>query len=208
MPLYFNSGGGDDWNNTLDWWTGPNQEGTNDNTPIPDDVLYIETPCNQNVPTSLQYNLVLYSNLSIPASSNIPVDSILTVYTGGSISFGNDLTINGTLNIFTLLNAGIVTISSSGIVNVGTDGIWVPGLTFNFGTINLTDTGGIDLLGSDAFTNNNQFNASNSSSIKLRPTSTFTNNGTFVYGTKYTTRFKGEIFPQIPSSASWGNALL
>jgi hypothetical protein len=208
MALYFNAGAGDDnWNNTLDWWTGPNQSGSNDNTPSLNESLFIETPCNQNVPANLQYNLTLYSQLTIPVSSNIPVGSSTNIYTGGSITFTGDLTINGTLNIFFIVSTGSITISSSGVVNVGVDGSWIPSNTLNYGVINLVDTGALELLGS-TLTNNNQFNASNNSSIKMRPLSMFINNGTFTFGSTYSTNFKGGIFPQVPSSASWGNALL
>jgi hypothetical protein len=58
------------------------------------------------------------------------------------------------------------------------------------------------------FTNNGTTTIAAAANLSLRPTSIFINNGTFTYGTNYTTRFKGEIFPQVPSSASWGNALL
>ena len=44
--------------------------------------------------------------------------------------------------------------------------------------------------------------------LVISPTANLNNNGTFSYGNNYSTKFKGPIYPQVPSSASWGNIFI
>ena len=77
----------------------------------------------------------------------------------------------------------------------------------NNGTLTTTNT--VNLT--QPFTNNgsviNNGSLTIASTFTTVPSATLINNGTFTYGS-YTTKFKGPIYPQVPSSASWGNIFI
>jgi len=101
-------------------------------------------------------------------------------------------------------------------------------LSINFNIINnstFTNDGGYTVINNGTFTNNSgkTFKNSGSGSTFINngtfsikgnaffinsPLSVFKNYGTFIYGDIYTTKFRGSVFPQVPSSAAFGTAIL
>jgi hypothetical protein len=148
-------------------------------------------------------------------SINNTGDLSMTLSTNEGTFSNSSGTFNGSIgnNIATITNSGTFTINSNTInSSTGT-------FTNNAGTFTSNGTftnNGIfacnnasTFINNTTFVNNGTTTVAATAYLSFRPTtSIFTNNGTFTFGAKYTTRFKGEIFPQIPSSASWGNALL
>ena len=147
---------------------------------------------------------------SIVCSSGTIVGNITTnngTVTNGSVYAGAITTNNGNIN-----NVSGAFENNSALTNNGTFTNGAAILTNNAaftnnGTFNSNSSGTLTNL-NGTFTNNGTTIIGQSSLLNLRPSTSIINNGTFTYGNKYTTRFKGEILPQVPSSASWGNALL
>ena len=120
-----------------------------------------------------------------------PTDTIIF---NGTIDYA-DTTFNANI-----INNAILTLPSAELLNHYS--------CYNTGTLinsNIfTNTGTFSNAGN--FINNVRF--TNIGTMSFIASGTFTNNGSFIYGDKYSTQFKGEIFPQIPSSAGWGTAIL
>jgi hypothetical protein len=151
-------------------------------------------------PTITGSNISFTGGSTITTNLTLPANTFSSII-DSSVGTGYTITNNGTASLQNFsgngafINNNICSTSSS---------VSVSALTNNGA---LTVGGGT--FGPTIFTNNNSTTVDNNNGyLSIRPASVFTNNGTFTYGTKYTTRFKGEIFPQVPSSASWGNALL
>lgn len=161
------------------------------------------------------------NNSNGEGSFTVTTNSGSIVCSSGTI-VGNITTNNGTVNNSGVYS-GVITTNNGNINNLSgafeNNGALTNNGTFNNGAIltnnaaftnngTFNHTAGSTFKNVVTFTNNGTTTLAATSYISLRPISSFINNGTFTYGTKYTTRFKGEIFPQVPSSASWGNALL
>lgn len=99
---------------------------------------------------------------------------------------------------------GSTTIGSSGSLTITSGTARCGGSLVNDGAFTINDT----LIVSGPLDNNGTMTIAGIGVLGLGSNSlVLTNNGTFTFGS-YTTKFKGKIFPQVPSSASWGNALL
>lgn len=255
QTLYFNDDAGGvnntDWNEVTNWWDAPGGTGgggLNGYSPGVGDTLYIETPCDQNVPANLPYYIITYSSLTLAATTTIPTAGILSIASGGGIS-AISLNIQGTLEI----NGGVIsdgggtiTIDQSGTIDCASS-LWVvQSIVVNSGEINcslnsvltftnslsnnlqgvitndatlkfqqtvinngtINNTRQLEITSNATVTNNGVLNNSgNLAGLSIPTTLALNNNGIFIFG-NYSTNFKGRIFPQIPSSASWGNALL
>lgn len=130
----------------------------------------------------------------------------------GRLNMQSGSTLNVTSGSLTLIDnalqhniAGSVTIGSSGSLSISSGTAICTGTIVNNGTFNVIDT----LIITNSVENNSAMTVSGSGVLGIcsNAATAFTNNGTFVFGS-YVTRFKGKILPQVPSSASWGNALL
>ena len=165
--------------------------------------VYIDsTTCNATISMLNSANMNFINSCFIAKSFTITV--------GSSVAFENVVTINASQ---TVTNNGYLNISSgcilqgNGLIN-NTTCISTGELAVSIFTNNGTFTGfGGSTLSSSYITNNGNINLEGDAYLKLLGFQGFTNNGAFTHGT-YTTRFKGKVFPQVPSSASWGNALL
>jgi len=165
--------------------------------------VYFTTTTVNTTPNLSGSNSTLYFSTQsiITTQITVPANTFF-VATGGAALNANASVINygtATLNSFTgsgtFTNNNVCTISN--VVSVST--------LINNGSLIISGTG---TLGTATFTNNGTTDVNASGTLIVTPTSVFTNNGTFNFGSLYTTKFKGRIFPQVPSSASWGNALL
>lgn len=157
-------------------------------------------------------DLIVEGTLQISSASTLFINIIVNA--GGLVSayanctFATSIINNGTIECF----SGSIVFANLNSVNNGT--ISVSGGLFQLSSnYSLTNNGTITvgdypvyILGT--LNNNSLFNVSSNTRLAITPNANFNNNGTFVFGALYTTAFKGRIFPQIPSSASWGNALL
>ena len=97
---------------------------------------------------------------------------------------------------------------NNNIYNINSSATTIDNIFTNNGTININSnflTNNGTLTNNYIINNNNTF--INNGTMGFNLSGSFTNNGTFTNGS-YTTRFKGQISPQIPSSASWGNIFL
>lgn len=158
----------------------------------------------------LTINGALNINYSNTLGGSITVGSTGNIYCVGDCTFAQTITNNGNITS----GGGSLDFTSSTAINGATGVISVTTgqLQVNTGAV-LTNNGTITLGEVYAFlfgtlVNNNTFTVSNTTGLVIRPNANFTNNGTFNFGSLYSTKFKGRIFPQVPSSASWGNALL
>lgn len=124
-----------------------------------------------------------YGNLVLPAGATVLLDYIGQ---GGSI-----------INQNIISNYTFLTIGALGTINNQAS-------VLNFSSIK------VDGMYTNANTtiNNGIFSASSGGFISVKPASTFTNNNRFIFGSKSNTYFKGDIFPQVPSSAAFGTAVL
>jgi hypothetical protein len=163
-------------------------------------------------------NVAILLTISGTLNINAPWNSgALTVNTGGTVivgeawaagSFTNDGTIVvgflGALSLFSNssnLSQGTILVNSTGQLSIE------PNVTLvNDGILTL-DSSTVNYI-SGTLTNNSNVVVGQTCDVAFRPSAVFTNNGTFTFGNAYSTKFKGRIFPQVPSSASWGNALL
>lgn len=156
----------------------------------------------------------ILTNASLTFIDGSIVASSLTIPSGSAITFTNTTTINSSQ---TVTNNGTINISSGAILQGAATNVLITNnsafnnsgelTVYNF-TNNGTFTGNIgSTLASINITNNSTINLNSDSYLKMIGSGNFTNNGLFTHG-NYTTRIKGRIFPQVPSSASWGNALL
>lgn len=144
--------------------------------------------------------IALNGQTEIVPSITIPVNAALQI-NNATITFGCVITNNGTSSIVNVNGSGTF-INNNSCSVTGT----VSELTFTNNNVLAINSGGT--FGPIVFNNNGTTNVNSNASISIKPTSVFTNNGTFNFGSLYSTSFKGRIFPQVPSSASWGNALL
>jgi hypothetical protein len=133
------------------------------------------------------------TNLTLPTNTSL---SISNSYVGT----GYTITNNGTASLQDFSGNGAFVNNNSCSTS---SSVSVSALTNN-GAL----TVGSGTFGPTIFTNNNSTTVNNNGYLSIQPVSVFTNNGTFNFGSLYSTTFKGRFFPQIPSSASWGNALL
>lgn len=254
QTLYFNDDAGGlnntDWNDTANWWDAPGGSGgggSNGYSPGVGDTLYIETPCDQNIPANLPYHITANSSLTFATTTTIPTSGILLISTGGSVN-AFSLNIQGTLELSNgvMYDSGTITISQSGTIDCASS-LWaVQSIVVNSGEINcssnsvltftnslsnnlqgvitndatlkfqqtvinngtINNTRQLEITSNATVTNNGVLNNSgNLAGLSIPTTLALNNNGIFTFG-NYSTNFKGRIFPQIPSSASWGNALL
>lgn len=140
------------------------------------------------------------SNLLLSANSTINNYGSFINYTTFNIPSGAYF--NNYSGTFTNTN-GVVIIRNQ-FHNTGTFNNAVSVL--NVGTFNNSGLGAY--INTGTTTNNGIFNNDNTAFFSIKPSSTFTNNNQFIFGTAYNTYFKGRIFPQIPSSAAFGTAVL
>jgi hypothetical protein len=185
------------------------------NLTLPNDAVLFST---RTMSIESGVNLTILNLLTIIGTLNINTSwssGPVAVNAGGIVSNSGDwyctsITNNGTVNV----GAGSLTLAtnssnlSSGVINtVGTGQFEiVAGTTF-------TNDGSLILNSSLNFIrgtliNNSSVVVGQSTDLAMRPAAVITNNGTFTYGNIYSTKFKGRIFPQVPSSASWGNVFL
>lgn len=133
------------------------------------------------------------TNITIPTGSNL-ITANATVASSFAITNNGTTTLQSIAGNGSFVNNNICTVTSVATVatltNNGT-------LTVTTGTLNIP-----------TFTNNGTTTVNSSGVMCITPASVFTNNGTFNFGSLYSTAFRGRVFPQVPSSASWGNALL
>jgi hypothetical protein len=139
-----------------------------------------------------------------PSSGTIinSVGGTITNTSSGTFTNASTITNNSAFtNAGTFTNTGSGSITNnSAFTNTGT---FTNNSTF-------TSNSGTFAINSGTFINNGTATIANASYLSIRPTLSggLINNGTFVYGSKYTTSFRGEIFPQVPSSAAFGTAIL
>ena len=165
---------------------------------------------------SLNVSLMLTVNGTLNINAPWNSGGAMTINAGGAVyvndswaavSFTNNGTIlvgGGSLSLFSSssnLSQGTILVNSIGQLSIE------PNVTFvNDGIITL-DSSTVNYI-SGTLTNNSNVVVGQTCDVAFRPSAVFTNNGTFTFGNAYSTKFKGRIFPQVPSSASWGNALL
>lgn len=102
-----------------------------------------------------------------------------------------------------LVNYNII--SNYAFLNIASGTLNNQASVLNFSAISLNGT----YINNNITVNNGIFSATqNNGFISVRPFSTFTNNNQFIFGSKSNTYFKGDIFPQVPSSAAFGTAIL
>ncbi len=138
------------------------------------------------------------TTFSIGVGSTIYNDG--TFYNYGIINVPNNTTftnqrtlINGPAAVFIINN----TFSNGGTFNN-------QGSALNLNTFNNQGT----FINLSAITNNGVFNTTAQGVFASSPNSNFNNNNQFIFGSVYNTYFKGKVFPQIPSSAAFGTAIL
>lgn len=133
------------------------------------------------------------ANITINSNVNLTITSS-TISTGYTVTNNNSAIISGFSGLGSFINNNACTIESFGLLNT----------TFtNNGTCTVSSGG---IFSPTIFTNNGTINVNGN--FSMNSSYVYTNNGTFNFGSLYSTKFKGRIFPQVPSSASWGNALL
>lgn len=177
-------------------------------------------------------NLVIYGTFNIQstgvfinangATLNTNFGGTTQMAVGATISLsGSNFVYNyGAMTNSTTVNipsaTTFVNIATGSIVNGGT-GVFIINNSFqNQGTfsnsgsaINLNqfnNTG--NYINATTTTNNGIFSTSDAGFFSHKASSNFTNNNVFILGSSYTTYFKGKVFPQIPSSAAFGTAIL
>jgi hypothetical protein len=148
------------------------------------------------------------------ASFTIQPGTTISLSAGGSILNNGIFTNNTTL----VATSGVTFINySTGSVINGPASVFVINNSFqNQGTfnnggsaINLNQFNNTGVyINTTTTTNNGIFSTSDAGFFSIKSSGTFTNNNQFILGTSYNTYFKGRIFPQIPSSAAFGTAVL
>ena len=146
-----------------------------------------------NATISIAGDSNISANITINSGVNLTITSS-TISTGYVVTNNSAASINGVSGFGSFVNNNICTITSNGLSNT----------TFtNNGTCTVSSGG---IFKPTIFNNNGTININGD--LSMNSSSVYTNNGTFNFGSLYSTKFKGRIFPQVPSSASWGNALL
>lgn len=157
------------------------------------------------------------------------LDGSATLTNNGTLNMNGETYINGNIVntqeasfSFTFVILGIFTNSTSNsILNLYYDGI-CSGTIINNGTVEcgnvLPNTGTITnnglfrvggtLTNRNTITNNGTFTVTSLGALCITPASTFTNFGTYNFGTTYSTKVVGSIYPQVPSSMAFGGAII
>lgn len=156
--------------------------------------------------STVSTNLTIGSNVSLSLAACV-IASSFTITNNGSMSIagasGQGSLVNNNSCTITSDNIANTTFTNNGTCTVGNTSSIAATTFTNNGTCTVNSGG---TLNSGTFTNNGTTTVNGTMSINS--SSVYTNNGTFSFGSSYSTAFKGRIFPQVPSSASWGNALL
>lgn len=156
----------------------------------------------ETILTTTSFTLASSSTFNLTSctiNTNLVIPSGCTVTMNGNNVLENTINNNGTITCENLSNGIIVNNSSFNLSQILQCASFTNNATFTSGTNSTIKIA--------TFVNNSTLTLDPSSSLTFTGTSVFTNNGVFTHGS-YSTRFRGRIFPQIPSSASWGNALL
>jgi hypothetical protein len=139
------------------------------------------------------------ANCNIAPSFTITNNGSMSV--AGCSGLGSLINSGGCTITGSIVNATFINNSSCTVDNAGS----IAATLFTNNATCIVNSGGT--LNPVTFTNNGTTTINNGS-MNINSSSVYTNNGTFNFGSSYSTAFKGRIFPQVPSSASWGNALL
>jgi hypothetical protein len=163
-----------------------------------------------------------HNTLATSNGHSIINNSVFNIYSGtldayGTISNAGTFNNNagGTCNLNGAFTNSSGTVTNSSIMAINstfTNNALITNsanLNINNTLVNNSTLSNSNLLAIEGtLTNNGTTTIATGGYLKLSTTSTFTNNGTFSFGNNYTTRFKGSIFPQVPSSAAFGTAIL